>query len=194
MKALIVRYNAGNVFSVRCALERLGVDSVTSDDPEEVRAAEKVIFPGVGSAAPAMRYLSSRGLDAALLERTGPTLGICLGLQLLCRGSEEGPVDCLGLFPGEVRRFPRGVKAPHMGWNRLETVRGPLFRGLEDGAYVYFVHSYFADVREETAAECVHGGVRFSAALAKDNFFAVQFHPEKSGEAGRRILSNFMEL
>lgn len=194
MKVVIVRYNAGNVFSVRCALERIGAESVVSEDPAEILLADRVIFPGVGAAAPAMRYLRSKGLDEALAERTRPTLGICLGLQLLCERSEEGAAECLGVLPAEVRRFPAGVKVPHMGWNRLEATRGPLFEGLSSGAYVYFVHSYFVEVREETSAEAVHGQVRFSAALAKGNLFAVQFHPEKSGEAGRRILSNFLEL
>lgn len=193
MSVVILRYNAGNVRSVANALARLGVSAEVSGDPQAIRKADRVIFPGVGAAAPAMRYLRERSLDGLLSSLTQPVLGICLGLQLLCARSEEGGAECLGVFGPEVRRFPAGQKVPHMGWSRLTGLAGPLFRGIDEGSYVYFVHGYRAELCADTAAVCQYGG-DFSAALARDNFFAVQFHPEKSGETGAAILRNFLEI
>jgi len=191
----IVKYNAGNVQSVRFALERLGVEALWTDDPVALQSATKVIFPGVGEASSAMRYLRAKGLDQTLLGLKQPVLGICLGLQLFCRHSEENDTDCLGIFDVNVYKFPAAplLKVPHMGWNTLHDLKGPLFEGLEAGDYAYFVHSYCADLSPHTAAECNYG-VPFSAALQRDNFYAVQFHPEKSGEIGSRILKNFLNL
>lgn len=191
----IVKYNAGNVQSVRFALERLGVEALWTDDPVALQSATKVIFPGVGEASSAMRYLRAKGLDKTLLGLKQPVLGICLGLQLFCRHSEENDTDCLGIFDVDVRRFSAApsLKVPHMGWNTLHALKGPLFEGLEAGDFAYFVHSYYADLSPYTAAEC-HYGVPFSAALQRDNFYAAQFHPEKSGNVGSRILQNFLNL
>lgn len=191
----IVKYNAGNVRSVLFALERLGVQGIWTDDPDTLRRADKVIFPGVGEASSAMRYLRERGLDAVLRGLAQPVLGICLGLQLFCRHSEEGDTACLHIFDEDVRQFQpgtTGLKVPHMGWNTLYDLRGPLFAGLPPDPYVYFVHSFFAAAGPDTAARTDYG-LPFSAALQRDNFFAVQFHPEKSGDIGQRILANFLK-
>lgn len=191
----IVKYNAGNVQSVRFALERLGVEAVWTDEPAVLQAADKVIFPGVGEASSAMRYLQERGLDAVIRGLEQPVLGICLGLQLFCRHSEENDTPCLGIFDARVRRFSGqgGLKVPHMGWNTLNDLRGPLFDGLPNDVYLYFVHSFFAEKNAAATATAQYGET-FSAALQHDNFFAVQFHPEKSGPAGQRILQNFLRL
>lgn len=195
MSVAIVRYNAGNIQSVLYALERLGVEAIWTDDAETLRSADKVIFPGVGEASTAMAYLRERGLDTVLRSLTQPVLGICLGLQLLCRHSEEGNTDCLGVFGEKVKKFEPmpGFKVPHMGWNTLERSRSPLFEGLPEEAYVYFVHSFYAETGPETIAQTRYT-VPFSAALQKENFYATQFHPEKSSEVGARILSNFLAL
>jgi imidazole glycerol-phosphate synthase subunit HisH len=195
----IVKYNAGNVRSVTNALDRLGVRYVWTDDPAELRSAERVIFPGVGAAGPAMQYLRERGLDEVLRSLTQPTLGICLGLQLFCRHSAEADTPCLGVFDVAVRRFEPlperpDWKVPHMGWNALHDLRGPLFEGLAEGCYVYFVHSFFAEKNAEWGAATTGYTQAFSAALQRDNFFAVQFHPEKSGQTGQKILSNFLKI
>jgi glutamine amidotransferase len=196
MKLAIVKYNAGNIFSVECALKRLGVEAVLTDDAEELRRADKVIFPGVGEAATTMAHLRQRGLDRVIRDLTQPVLGICLGMQLMCRHSEEGDADCLGIFDVDVKRFvspERSVKVPHMGWNTLSHLRGPLFEGMTPEEYVYFVHSYYVPLGEHTAAQTDYI-LPFSASLHRDNFFATQFHPEKSGTAGERILQNFLSL
>ncbi|WP_345371712.1 imidazole glycerol phosphate synthase subunit HisH [Algivirga pacifica] len=195
MKVAIVKYNAGNVQSVIYALNRLGVNPIVTDDPELLQQADKVIFPGVGEASTAMAYLKERGLDQVIVNLKQPVLGICLGLQLMCKHSEEGDVDCLGIFDVDVKRFPAnaGVKVPQMGWNKLHHMKGLLFEGLPAESYVYFVHSYYAALSPETAAQSTHA-VDFSASLQKDNFYAMQFHPEKSSEAGSVILKNFLEL
>lgn len=208
MSIAIVKYNAGNIRSVQFALARLGREAVWTDDPETLSRADRVIFPGVGEASSAMRHLRERGLDAVLQGLKQPVLGICLGLQLFCRHTEEGDTACLGIFDAAVRQFdfpaPGGpeiaaaapgerLKVPHMGWNTLGDLKGPLFHGIHDGSYVYFVHSFYAEAHPDAAARTDYG-VPFSAALQRDNFFAVQFHPEKSGPVGQRILDNFLKL
>ncbi len=190
MTVAVIKYNAGNVFSVMTALGRLGVAAELTDDPRRIRAADKVIFPGVGEASSAMRYLRERGLDDVLRSLMQPVLGICLGLQLLCEWSEEGDTECLGVFPHQVRRFEPVRKVPHMGWNTITNLHGPLFSELDE-PYVYFVHSYYVELGEYTTARSDYI-VPFSAALGRDNLFAVQFHPEKSGTDGMKLLENFL--
>jgi glutamine amidotransferase len=194
MKLAILQYNAGNIRSVSFALERLGVEPLLSEDPEVLRSADKIIFPGVGEASSAMAYLRARRLDALICELRQPLLGICLGLQLMCRHSEENDTPCLGIFPAQVRRFPdAGLKVPHMGWNTLDDCRGPLLEGLGEQPWAYFVHSYYAEPIAETQAR-THYGLPFSAVIQRDNFYATQFHPEKSGETGAKILENFLRI
>lgn len=196
MKVAVVKYNAGNIYSVLHALQRLGVEPVLTDDAGTLRAADKVIFPGQGEASNAMRYLRARGLDSVICGLTQPVLGICIGQQLMCRHSAEGDVDCLGIFDTEVLRFApqrHEDKVPHMGWNQLEDISSPLFGGLHDGDFVYFVHSFYVPRCEHTIATTDYI-LPFSAALCKDNFYATQFHPEKSGSVGERIIKNFLEL
>lgn len=192
----IVKYNAGNIQSVLYALGRLGVEAVWTDDPDELRRADKVIFPGVGEASTAMAYLRANGLAELLPTLTQPVLGICLGLQLFCRYSEENDTTCMGVFDVDVLKFnplPAAPKVPHMGWNTITDLKGPLFEGINEGDYCYFVHSFYAGLSPDTAAICDYG-IPFSAGLQKDNFYAVQFHPEKSGSAGLKILQNFLSI
>jgi glutamine amidotransferase len=189
----VIKYNAGNIHSVRIALERLGLTPQVTDNPDLISKSDKVIFPGVGEASSAMAYLKERNLDKVLLDLKMPVLGICLGLQLMCRHSEENDTNCLGIFDSTVRQFPPKNKVPHMGWNTITDLKGSLFTDIADNSYVYFVHSYFAEVTSTTTASTDYI-VNFSSALAKDNFFAVQFHPEKSGLVGEKILKNFLEL
>lgn len=193
MNTAIVKYNAGNIQSVLFTMERIGVPAVVTDDPKLIREADKVIFPGVGEASSAMKYLRERGLDEVLRSLEQPVLGICLGMQLMCRHSEEGDTTCLGLFDTTVMKFNQGLKTPQMGWNQVMATKGKLFEGLGDSAYFYFVHSYYAGMCDETAAVTEYG-TDFSSALQKDNFYGVQFHPEKSAEAGQRLLQNFLNL
>ncbi|MDR1225700.1 MAG: imidazole glycerol phosphate synthase subunit HisH [Prevotellaceae bacterium] len=195
MKVAIVKYNAGNIFSVEYALKRIGCSAVVTDDHELLRAADKVIFPGVGEASTSMRYLRRHGLDTLIGSLKQPVLGVCIGLQLMCRHSEEGNVACLGIFDEQVKRFRSAVlKVPHMGWNTLQPEKdSPLFAGVPKDAYVYYVHSYYAAVGEHTVATTDYVQP-FSAALHKDNFYALQFHPEKSAAVGERILQNFLNL
>lgn len=195
----IVKYNAGNTRSVICALERLGIQAIVTDDPQVLHDADKVIFPGVGEASTAMEYLRQKGLDQVLVSLTQPFLGICLGMQLMCSFSEEHDTACLGMFDVPVRRFPSGTgcKIPHMGWNTITCVDDPLFTGLVPQSYVYFVHSYYVpevSAGEGMIASCDYAGLSFSCALHKDNFYGVQFHPEKSGPVGEQILRNFLAL
>ena len=193
MKVVIIKYNAGNIRSVQIALARQNIEALVSEDAAEIESADRVIFPGVGEASSAMRYLRERGLDTCIAGLRQPLLGICLGLQLMCGYTEEGETPCLGIFDTEVRRFPPMDKVPHMGWNSIGELRGPLFRGVAPGSYVYFVHSYAAlPCREQTAVTDYI--VPFAAALRKDNFHALQFHPEKSGDTGARILRNFLTM
>lgn len=191
----VIKYNAGNILSVMNALSRLGKEAVLTDDPKIIESADKVIFPGVGEASSAMRYLNEKGLSDVIRGLKQPFLGICLGMQLMCSSSEEGNTDCLGLFPIRIVQFPRGRgwKVPHMGWNTIEKLSGPIYKDSHDGEYVYFVHSYYAPLSEYTSAEAEYCGIRFSASLSKDNFHGMQFHPEKSGDAGERMLRCFLE-
>ena len=189
----IVRYNAGNVRSVYNALVRLGTEPVVTNDPDLLRNADHVLFPGVGHAASAMQSLRETGLHRVLPQLTQPFLGICLGMQLLCRNIEEGEVQGLGVFPTDVRRFPTEGRVPHMGWNDFSYLKSQLFRGLSSESNMYFVHSYYADVVAETTATTEYQ-VPFSAALHVKNFYGVQFHPEKSGRAGLKVLENFLNI
>ncbi len=189
----IVKYNAGNIKSVQNALNRLGHESIITDIPSELIKADKVIFPGVGEASSAMHYLNEKGLNKTIISLTQPVLGICLGLQLMCRFSEEGSTKCLGIFDADVKLFPPVDKIPHMGWNNCMTMKGQLFRGLTIEDDLYFVHSYYADISPDTVATCDYI-VPFSAAMQKGNFFATQFHPEKSAGKGEIVLKNFLEL
>ncbi len=193
MRVAIVKYNAGNIHSVRLALQRLGIEPQVTNDPDVLLTADRVIFPGVGEASSAVAFLKQRALDQVLLALKQPVLGICLGLQLLCAHSEENDTQGLGVFPVQVKRFPPQDKVPHMGWNSIDALRGPLFKDVAPQSFVYFVHSFFAELSTFTVAQG-HYIVPFSAALQKDNFFAVQFHPEKSGKVGEQILKNFLEL
>ena len=190
-KVVIVRYNAGNIQSVLYALERIGVEAEVTDDADKIRSADRVIFPGVGEASTAMAYLQERHLDTLLRELTQPVLGICLGMQLMCAHTEEGNTNCLSIFPNQVKRFNHGLKTPQVGWNTITNLHSPIFAGL-DAPYTYFVHSYYAGINEMTIAETEYG-VPFSSALQKDNFYGVQFHAEKSGAAGDRIIQNFLK-
>jgi glutamine amidotransferase len=194
VKVAIVKYNAGNTASVANSLERIGVDAEITDDPTRIANADKVIFPGVGEAASAMQYLRDRKLDDVMRALAQPVLGICLGMQLLCASSEENDARCLGVMPYVVTKFrTREVKIPHVGWNKIVSLQGPLFQGVAEGSYVYFVHSYFVEACESASALCDHAG-EFTAALSFRNYHAVQFHPEKSGVVGERILENFLNL
>jgi glutamine amidotransferase len=194
MTTAILKYNAGNVESVGNALRRLGVEPVLTDDADMLRSADRVIFPGVGEASTAMAYLRERGLDDVLRSLTCPVLGICLGMQLLCEFSEENDTECLGLLPYRVRRFQSDtLKIPQMGWNNVFALKSELFEGVAEDSFMYFVHSFYVEKGAETIAACDYG-VEFSAAIKHKNFYAVQFHAEKSGAVGERILKNFLEL
>lgn len=198
MSIAILKYNAGNVFSVQCALRRIGVEAQITDDFDALRRAEKVIFPGVGEASTAMEYLRARGLDQLIKSLTQPVLGICIGMQLLCQSSEEGDAQCMGIFDTAVKRFDNAacpeLKIPHMGWNTLRvTAPNPLVPEALDDAYVYYVHSYYAPVCRHTVATTEYI-TPFSAALHNRNFYATQFHPEKSGDVGEIILKQFLTL
>src|SRR5688500_7962860 len=194
MKVVIIKYNAGNIQSVSFALERLGVDFTITDDKEAITSADKVIFPGVGEASTTMEYLRDKGLDSLIRELNQPVLGICLGMQLMCRHSEENDTTCLGIFDEPVKRFipQTGMKVPHMGWNQLSLKDSWLDRGLEN-ENAYFVHSYYVPVNKYTSAVTEYINP-FSAAMHRDNFYAVQFHPEKSARAGVMVLKSFFKL
>jgi glutamine amidotransferase len=190
---VIVKYNAGNTKSVQNALLSLGYDSVITDDKELIMNAEKVIFPGVGEASSAMEYLREKNLDVLIKSLKQPVLGICLGLQLMCKSSEEGETNCLDIFPIDVLKFEETAIVPHMGWNDVDKLSGALFKAIPNQSDLYFVHSYYAPVCEYTIGTCSYINP-FSAALNKNNFYATQFHPEKSSEIGLKILQNFLEL
>ncbi|HOR39704.1 MAG TPA: imidazole glycerol phosphate synthase subunit HisH [Paludibacteraceae bacterium] len=195
MKVALVKYNAGNIRSVLFALERLGIEAVVTDDAEEILSADKVIFPGVGEASTAMNYLKQNRLDLLIPSLKQPVLGICLGMQLMCSFSEENNTTCLGIFDEKVKHFPanENFKVPQMGWNNIFRLSGPLFDGIKKNSFVYFVHSYYVPLSSNTAAVANYI-FDFSAALQKNNFFAVQFHPEKSGEIGQKMLENFLNI
>ena len=195
MQVAVVKYNAGNIYSVMNALKRMGVEPLLTDDAQQLRQADRVLFPGQGEASGAMAYLREHGLDQVIRSLTQPVLGICIGQQLLCRHSEEGDVDCLGIFDAEVKRFSptrHEDKVPCMGWNRIYDTKSELMTGIE-GQFVYFVHSFYVPSCPETIATADYIQP-YSAALHKDNFYATQFHPEKSGSVGERIIRNFLEL
>ena len=189
----IIKYNAGNISSVQNALIKLGYDCIITDNLNEILNADKVILPGVGEASSAMKHLKEKGLDKTILSLTQPILGICLGLQLMCKYSEEGNTDCLGIFDTAVKLFPPKEIVPHMGWNNFSEIKGALMKNIKLSDDVYFVHSYYAEINEDTIAACnyIHP---FSAVMQKNNFYATQFHPEKSAKIGEQILKNFLEL
>ena len=189
----ILKYNAGNTKSVQNAIQRLGYECMVTDDIAQLQAADKVIFPGVGEAGSAMEYLTAKGLDTVLKNLTQPVLGICLGLQLMCTASEEGSTAGLGIFDVLVKKFPPQGIVPHMGWNNFSAINSELFKDISTQDNIYFVHSYYAELCENTIAQCDYL-LPFSAALQKDNFYAVQFHTEKSGAVGEQILKNFLAL
>ena len=200
MKIALIKYNAGNVQSVLYALQRLGVDAIVTDNADELTSADKVIFPGVGNAFSAMQYLKEKKLDELIVSLKQPVLGICLGLQLLCKFSEEGNTSCLGIFDIALKKFDDAIfkntnlvpyKIPHMGWNTIDHLSSPLMYGVPEDSYVYFVHSFYAEMSPETIATTEYIN-SFSAAVHKDNFYGVQFHTEKSGKAGEQILTNFL--
>jgi len=204
MELAIIKYNAGNIQSVLYALERIGREAIVTDDPAQIRAADKVIFPGVGEASTAMDYLRERGLDTLIRELRQPVLGICLGMQLMCSYSEENDTECLGIFDERVRKFDAGtmgaagtmkaapLKVPQIGWNDIYDLKTPLFEGVAQNSYCYFVHGYYAALGDHTIAKTDYVQP-YSSALHKDNFYGVQFHPEKSAQAGERILQNFID-
>ena len=196
---VIIKYNAGNIRSVNNALLRLGFEAEITANPDTIQKADKVIFPGVGEASTTMKYLHETGLSSLIRELKQPVLGICLGMQLMCSHSEEGDVPCLGIFDEKVRKFqlpnpnPLNLKVPQMGWNQIYNVKNPLFDASLEGQYVYFVHSYYVSQGPDSAA-LTNYILPYSSALQRDNFFATQFHPEKSGEVGERILKNFLSI
>ena len=189
----IVKYNAGNIQSVKNAVERLGYSCVVTDDETELKSADKVIFPGVGEASSAMNYLKERKLDEIIKNLKQPVLGICLGQQLMCNFSEEGNTECLGIFDVNVKKFEAKEKVPHMGWNILSEIKSALFNGISPENDFYFVHSYYAEIGENTTSICDYINP-FSASMQKDNFYAMQFHPEKSSKIGEQLLKNFLKL
>lgn len=193
MKLVIINYGAGNIKSIQFAFKRLGVDAILSHDPEEILEADKIIFPGVGEASTAMDMLKNTGLDILIPGLKQPVLGICLGMQLLCKSTEEGNTQGLGVFNTHVKRFSNEVKVPQMGWNVIKDLKSDLFKGIKEGEYMYLVHSYYAEHCEQTIAKTDYG-INYASALQHDNFYGVQFHPEKSSVAGEQILNNFLKL
>ncbi|MBC7000174.1 imidazole glycerol phosphate synthase subunit HisH [Cytophaga sp. FL35] len=193
MKIVIINYGAGNIQSIKFAIQRLGHTAVLSDDPEEINSADRVIFPGVGEASSAMKMLNSSGLQALIPELKQPVLGICLGMQLMCNKSEEGNTSGLGIFDVDVIRFSKNVKVPQIGWNQITSLKSGLFDKVNDKEHIYLVHSFYAPLCDETIATSEYD-VAYSAALKKDNFYGVQFHPEKSSEVGEQILKNFLGI
>lgn len=193
MSVAIIKYNAGNIRSVLFALNRLECEPIVTDDASAIRKADKVIFPGVGEASSAMAYLKEHGLDDVIKKLNQPVLGICLGLQLMCAHSEEGDADCLGIFPLQVKRFEESMKVPQIGWNDIYDLKTDLMKDVREHSYVYFVHGYYAELGENAIAKTKYAN-SYSSALNKDNFYATQFHPEKSGDVGEQILRNFLNL
>lgn len=193
MKLVIINYGAGNIKSIQFAFKRLGVDAILSNNPEEILAADKVIFPGVGEASSAMKMLKETGLDKLIPTLKQPVLGICLGMQLMCKTTEEGNTKGLGIFQTDVKRFDHSVKVPHMGWNVIKDLKSDLFKGIKENEYMYLVHSFYAEHCNETIAKTDYG-LNYASALQHNNFYGVQFHPEKSGTEGAKILQNFLNL
>lgn len=193
MKLVIINYGAGNIKSIQFAFKRLGYDAVLSNNPDEIINADKVIFPGVGEASSAMKMLKQSGLDELILNLKQPVLGICLGMQLMCLSTEEGNTKGLGIFQTEVKRFNNDVKVPQMGWNVIKDLKSDLFHGIKENEYMYLVHSYYAEHCNETIARTDYG-INYASALQHENFYGVQFHPEKSSLAGAKILENFLKL
>ena len=192
MDVAVIKYNAGNIRSVLFALERLQVNPIVTDEEDKLRSADKVIFPGVGEASSAMAYLKDKKLDKVILSLTQPVLGICLGMQLMCSFSEENDTPCLGIFKETVKHFPKNsYKVPQIGWNNIYDLSNTLFSGIAENSYVYFIHGFYVEVSKYTIAKANYM-LEYSAALHKNNFYAVQFHPEKSGEIGQKILENFL--
>jgi len=193
MKLVIINYGAGNIKSIQFAFKRLGYDAALSNNPEEIKAADKVIFPGVGEANSAMKMLVKSGLDKIIPELTQPVLGICLGMQLMCQHTEEGNTKGLGIFNVDVKRFSNNVKVPQMGWNTITNLKTDLFKNIENKEFMYLVHSFYAEICPEMIASTEYD-IPYASALHKNNFYGVQFHPEKSSIAGEQILKNFLEL
>jgi glutamine amidotransferase len=193
MKVAIIKYNAGNIRSVVFALERCGVNAIVTDDAAEINSADKIIFPGVGEASSAMRYLQSKNLDKLIVDLKQPVLGICLGMQLMCNYSEEGKTKCLGIIDADVKQFIGGEKIPHVGWNTINQLNTNLFNGIAENEYVYFVHGFYVPLNSFSIATANYI-VNYSCAVQNGNFYAVQFHPEKSATVGEKILNNFLSL
>ncbi len=194
MKLVVIKYNAGNITSVEFAFKRIGIEVDITDDVEKIRSADKVLFPGVGEASSAMAFLKEKNLDKVIRDLKQPTLGICLGMQLMCEFSEEGNTDCLGIFNKRVKHFgSKELKVPQIGWNNIFDLKSPLFKNVKNDAFVYFVHGYYAELGENTISTTDYI-LKYSSALHKNNFYGAQFHPEKSGDVGEQILKNFVEL
>jgi glutamine amidotransferase len=193
LKIVIIDYGAGNIQSIKFAIQRLGYEAILSSDAEEIKSADKVIFPGVGEASSAMKMLKSTGLDKVIPTLKQPVLGICLGMQLMCTYCEEGNTDGLGIFHADVVKFDNQLKVPQIGWNKIYDLRSELFSGISEGEFVYLVHSFYVKECAETIASTEYG-VEYTSAIQKDNFYGVQFHPEKSSNAGEKILGNFLKI
>ena len=193
MKIVIINYGAGNIQSIKFAIQRLGFEAVLSHDEEEIRNADKVIFPGVGEASSAMKMLKSTGLDKVIPTLKQPVLGICLGMQLMCKYCEEGNTEGLNIFDVDVVKFDATEKVPQIGWNQIENLKSDLFKGIKEKEYMYLVHSFYVPMNDEAIATTNYG-IKYASALQEKNFYGVQFHPEKSSKAGAQILKNFLEL
>lgn len=193
MKIVIINYGAGNIQSIKFAIKRLGYEAVLSHDEEEIRSADKVIFPGVGEASSAMEMLKSTGLDKVIPTLTQPVLGICLGMQLMCKYCEEGDTNGLNIFDCDVLKFDESEKVPQIGWNQIENLKSDLFKGIKEKEYMYLVHSYYVPMNDEAIATTNYG-LKYASALQEKNFYGVQFHPEKSSKAGAQIVKNFLEM
>jgi len=193
MNVSIIKYNAGNVQSVLFALERIGINATVTDDVEVLQKSDKVIFPGVGEASSAMHYLKERKLDEVIVNLKQPVLGICLGMQLMCQHSEEGNTNCLGIFDNSIKLFEGDVKVPQIGWNNIYNLKTDLYKNVKENEYMYFVHSYYAQINKHTIAKTKYG-IEYSSSLQNNNFYGAQFHPEKSSDAGQTIIENFIKL
>ena len=193
MNVAIIKYNAGNIQSVLFALQRIGITALVTDDVEVLQKADKVIFPGVGEASSAMQYLKEKNIDEVIINLKQPVLGICLGMQLMCEYSEEGDTSCLGIFDNNIKLFTGDIKVPQIGWNTIYDIKTNLYKGIKENEYMYLVHSYYAEIGEYTIAKTNYG-IEYSSSLQKNNFYGVQFHPEKSSDAGQQLLENFIKL